>query len=42
MSNLVFHAKRELESGGWFDRDGAYGGMIGPAVMEMCESDICK
>lgn len=46
MSSLVFHAKRELEAAGWFKRDvirddgtidGAYDGMIGPAVMELVQ-----
>ena len=37
MSNLVAHAKRELEIAGWFSEDGPYDGMFGPAVLKMVE-----
>ena len=37
MSNLVKHAKRELEAVGMFDEDSDYNGMIGTAVMELIE-----
>jgi hypothetical protein len=35
MSNLVNHAKRELELAGLFDKDSDYDGMLGEAVMEL-------
>lgn len=35
MSNLVDHAKKELELAGLFDKDSDYDGMIGDAVMEL-------
>ena len=35
MSNLVKHAKRELEFAGLFDKDSDYDGMAGRAVMEL-------
>lgn len=38
MSNLTDYAKSELECAGWFDKDSAYGGMIGPVVMKMIEA----
>jgi len=34
-SNLMLHAKRELEIAGLFDKDSDYGGMLGPAVLKM-------
>ena len=34
-SNLCRHARQELERAGWFKDDSDYGGMVGPAVMEM-------
>lgn len=37
MSNLVAHARRELETAGFFDDDSDYGGMIGDAVVELVE-----
>ncbi len=37
MSNLVEHAKFELELAGLFDKDSDYGGMIGEAVLELIE-----
>jgi hypothetical protein len=39
MSNLVEHAKRELQEAGLFDKsdDGLYGGMIAEDVMELIE-----
>lgn len=33
--NLTMHARRELELAGLFDKDSDYGGMMGPAVMNM-------
>lgn len=35
MSNLTNYAENELRRAGWFDEDSMYGGMIGPAVVEM-------
>jgi hypothetical protein len=32
---LVRHAERELRLAGAFDKDGGYGGMLGPAVLQM-------
>lgn len=37
MTTLAEHARRELELAGLFDGDSDYGGMIGPAVMEVIE-----
>lgn len=37
MSNLLDHARRELEAAGWFKPDGMYDGMVGPAVMALVE-----
>ena len=37
MSNLVKHAKKELELAGLFEKDGMYNGGIGVAVLEMIE-----
>jgi len=37
MSNLVDHAKYELELAGLFDKDSDYDGMLGKAVMELVE-----
>lgn len=37
MSNLVTHAKRELERAGYFDKNSDYGGMLGDAVLELIE-----
>jgi len=37
MSNLVSHAKRELEAAGLFEEDSDYGGMLGDAVLELIE-----
>ena len=37
MSNLIEHARKELELAGWFKEDGMYGGMIGVAVMDLIE-----
>lgn len=37
MSNLIEHAKYELEMAGLFGKDSDYGGMIGEAVMELIE-----
>ena len=34
-SNLVKHAERELRIAGFFDKDSAYGGLIGHAVLQM-------
>lgn len=36
--SLVEHARRELELAGWFDKDGPYDGMFGPAVIKMMEA----
>ncbi len=41
MATLVEHARTELERAGFFKEDGAYDGMIGPAVMVMIE-DFAK
>lgn len=35
MSNLVEHAKYELELAGLFDKDSDYDGMLGDAVLEL-------
>lgn len=35
MSNLVNHARRELEAAGFFDEDSDYNGMLGDAVVEL-------
>jgi len=35
MTNLETHAERELRKAGFFDNDGAYSGMLGPAVLRM-------
>lgn len=35
MSNLVKHAKKELELAGLFDKDSDYDGMLGDAVLEL-------
>lgn len=35
MSNLVDHAKEELELAGLFDKDSDYDGMLGKAVMDL-------
>lgn len=35
MSNLVKHAKKELELAGLFDKDSDYDGMLGMAVLEL-------
>ena len=51
-SNLMRHARRELQEAGWFSLDSDYGGLIGEAVMQMmeqfsseghsgCSADIC-
>ena len=37
MSNLMRYAERELRLAGYFDKDGPYGGMFGPAVLKMVE-----
>lgn len=37
MSNLVTHARRELDAAGFFDDDSDYGGMLGDAVVELVE-----
>jgi len=37
MSNLIEHAKYELEKTGLFDKDSDYEGMIGESVMELIE-----
>lgn len=36
-SNLVLHARRELEAAGFFKPDSDYDGALGPAVMELVE-----
>lgn len=36
-SNLVRHAREELERAGLFDADSDYGGLLGKAVLEMIE-----
>ena len=38
MSNLVEHAKKELEFAGLFDKDGDYDGMLGDACLELIET----
>lgn len=38
MSNLVKHAKYELELAGLFDKDSDYNGMIGEAVLELVKA----
>ena len=35
MSDLVEFARKELEMGGWLDKEGIYDGMIGEAVLEL-------
>lgn len=35
MSNLVEHAERELRKAGFFNKESDYGGMLGPAVLEL-------
>ena len=35
MSNLIEHARRELQAVGMFDHDSDYEGMLGDAVMEL-------
>ena len=37
VSNLVDHAKMELEAAGLFDKNSDYGGMLGEAVLELVE-----
>lgn len=37
MSNLVNHARRELELAGLFDKDSDYNGMMGKAVLDLVE-----
>lgn len=37
MSNLLDHARRELEIAGYFSDDSVYGGMLGRAVLKMVE-----
>jgi len=37
MGNLTEHAKIELKIAGAFDKDSAYGGLLGDAVMELVE-----
>ena len=37
MSNLVDHARYELERAGMFDSDADYGGALGGAVLELVE-----
>ena len=37
MSNLVEHARRELQLAGLFDADSDYGGALGRAVLELIE-----
>lgn len=37
MSNLVAHAKRELELAGMFDKDSDYDGMLGDGVLKLIE-----
>jgi len=37
-SNLVHHARRELENAGWFKEDSDFGGLVGPAVLKMVET----
>ena len=37
MSNLIEHARTELQLAGLFDEDSDYGGMLGNAVMELME-----
>jgi hypothetical protein len=38
MSNLVRHAKHELEQAGWLKDEGMYGDLIGKAVLELVET----
>jgi hypothetical protein len=35
VSNLVEHARRELDAAGLFDKDSDYNGMLGEAVIEL-------
>lgn len=37
MSNLMDHAKRELEAAGFMSKDGFYGDMLGKAALELME-----
>ena len=37
MSNLVEHAKRELETAGLLSKDSDYGGLLGESVLEIVE-----
>lgn len=34
--NIERHARHELTLTGWFDKDGMYGDMMGPAVLRLC------
>jgi len=38
LAGLVDHAKDELQRAGLFDKDSDYNGMIGNAVMELCQT----
>jgi len=38
MSNLVEHAKKELELAGLFDKDSDYAGQMGEAVLKMIQA----
>lgn len=38
MGNLEQHAEKELRLAGLFDKDSDYGGMLGPAVMELIKT----
>ena len=37
-AGLIDHAKDELQRAGLFNEDSDYGGMIGNAVMELCQT----
>ena len=37
-SNLITHAKRELDLAGLFDKDSDYDGMLGKAALELVET----
>jgi len=37
MSNLINHARTELEMAGLFDKDSDYGGMLGESVLKIIE-----
>lgn len=37
MSNLILHARNELERAGLFDKSSDYGGALGDAIMEIME-----